>query len=240
MSILFLFICFLLISSLYSFHYAPFFRLSAILYFPMLCTTQYNAHCMLTFFCVLNVNRVIPLQYVMSANTGYLPKNNQCPPVSPPLSSVHFSWLLPSCSVLSSPASRKNIVLHIPIHTRLPLLSPGFCCPLPLSRYRPGLPRASLLSSRSRYPSRSILLLPLRRPSGPHASSGTQGFYPPSFPAVPAFPFQPFLLFPPCHFSCAFRLFQRLSFLSGYIFLLTLPSSRSILSTLPKAAGSRL
>ena len=43
---------------------------SAVLHFSMLWTMQYNFHCTLTFSWPLNVNRFIPLQYVILANTG--------------------------------------------------------------------------------------------------------------------------------------------------------------------------
>jgi len=60
--------------SSFSSSYAAFFFFFTIfsftLHFPMLCTTQYNNHWIFTFSCVLNVNLVIPLQYVISANTG--------------------------------------------------------------------------------------------------------------------------------------------------------------------------
>ena len=54
----------------FPFPYAKNLPFSAALHFPILCITQYNSHWMLTFTCVLNVNRVIPLQYVIFANTG--------------------------------------------------------------------------------------------------------------------------------------------------------------------------
>ena len=54
----------------FSSHYAANLSLSAILHFPILCTIQYSIHCILIFFCPLNVNHIIPLQYVISANTG--------------------------------------------------------------------------------------------------------------------------------------------------------------------------
>ena len=82
----FLFICHILISFIVFFllflscipfdspSYAAFFFFFTIfsftLHFPRLCTTQYNSHWIFTFSCVLNVNLVIPLQYVISANTG--------------------------------------------------------------------------------------------------------------------------------------------------------------------------
>ena len=40
------------------------------IHFPMLCTMQYNSHWVFTFISLLNVNLLIFLQYVMSANTG--------------------------------------------------------------------------------------------------------------------------------------------------------------------------
>ena len=57
-------------SPLFYSYYAVNLPLSDMLHFPILCTTQYNSHCMLTFFWLRTVNLFIPLQYVISANTG--------------------------------------------------------------------------------------------------------------------------------------------------------------------------
>jgi len=40
------------------------------MHFPILCTMQYNCHCIVTFCFVRSVNRSIPLQYTISENTG--------------------------------------------------------------------------------------------------------------------------------------------------------------------------
>ena len=51
-------------------HYAPYFFPNGPTHFPILCTMQYNFHCISTFSLPRSVNRSIPLQYVMSENTG--------------------------------------------------------------------------------------------------------------------------------------------------------------------------
>ena len=47
-----------------------YFSLNGLMHFPILCTMQYNCHWASTFSSPRSINRSIPLQYVISENTG--------------------------------------------------------------------------------------------------------------------------------------------------------------------------